>query len=376
MRRPVAVTGLSLLTAAGTAWGDLPASPPARPAPALVAATPAMAAPPKRRAARPKPKPKAAEVPQVPDADVVLAIEAPAQRGPWTIRLTNDGDVPVTVAADARLLTFDVTPRSAPKPQHCELPGDMRPADTFDRALVLPPHRAYVEIFEPRLYCFAGKALDALASGAIVVARLGRTGTSDAGVVAPIDGVEPIVLGRRFIEAAPIALPDEASPPRPNPVDRQPDALALSLNGTTSIDAESPEEVEIPLTLRNEGSRPLLVRFRPEMLSFDIVGPSGVERCSWPVLPAAPMRELYTPLPAKSGIAHLTVLLGTYCFGHVLDEEGLLAVWPRLDTRQGSGESLGLHTFNGQIVSPSPTFIRLHRGRVSEPIVRPRLEDR
>ena len=91
-----------------------------------------------------------------PPANVTLAIEASSPRGAWKMRVTNEGDVPVTIVADARLLALDVTPRSARKAVHCELPGEMRPQDDSTRPLVLPPKRAYVERFEPRLYCLDG----------------------------------------------------------------------------------------------------------------------------------------------------------------------------------------------------------------------------
>src|ERR1700687_1289276 len=104
----------------------------------------------------------------------------------------------------------------------------MRPGDDLDRGLVLPPGRAYVENFEPRLYCF-GKKLDALPPGAIVVARLGWTGrgTRPPLELSSIDGVEPEVAPRKALDTPPVALPDEPTP----------SAVPVALRRDTDLDA-------------------------------------------------------------------------------------------------------------------------------------------
>ena len=52
-----------------------------------------------------RPTPKAEDAP--PPPNVTLEIEASSPRGPWRMRVTNQGDVPVTIVADARLLALD-----------------------------------------------------------------------------------------------------------------------------------------------------------------------------------------------------------------------------------------------------------------------------
>jgi hypothetical protein len=332
------------------------------------------AAPPKDRVA---PKPKAPEPPR-PEAEVRLTLDAPTTRGEWTIRMTNDGSVPVRVVADARLIALEVTPRGARKPERCELPPDMRPGDDLDRGLVLPPRRAYMESFEPRLYCF-GKKLDALAPGAIVVAHLGWTGRGMAPPleVSAIDGVEPEVAARKALDAPPVALPDE---PAPSPIpavlrgDAGFDAPRLSLRSGAAVEAEAPNDIELPVTLSNEGTRPVIVRFRPEALTFDVMGPAGAEHCAWPRLPTAATRELFTTLPAK-GTTSLDVMLVAYCSGHSLDQGGLLVVRAGLDTRSASGENMGLNTFDGVVQATTPTLVRLRRGLAPDPHVRPKVQD-
>jgi hypothetical protein len=339
---------------------------PVPPAPA----GPGVRAPPARR---PRPKP-VDDAPPLPPAEVILSIDAPSPRGPWVLRVMNNGDVPVRVVADARLLSLDVTERSAPKARHCELPEDMRPADPLERSLVLPPKRAYAETFEPRLYCFDGKLLDALSSGSLVVARLGlaRAGES-AFAVAAIDGVLPQVGDRRVLESLPFRLPDEAVASVTTPHDMTTDGANLSLVSAPTVDALSVDTIEIPLTLRNGGSRPLVVRFRPEMLSFDLVRPSGVEHCAWPTVPAAALAESFAPLPPKKGSLQLVADIDAYCRGPALSQGGLIAIWPKLDTRNGSGQGIGVRSFDGQVAAVVPTIVRLHHGRLPPPLTVPQL---
>ncbi|MGO9836402.1 MAG: hypothetical protein ACLP1X_19550 [Polyangiaceae bacterium] len=307
--------------------------------------------------------------------NVTLRIEAPTTRGTWSMRLANEGDVPVRIVADARLLALEVVPRGARNALHCELPADMKPENDLERPLVLPPHRAYSESFEPRLYCPDAKRLDALAPGSIVVAHLGWRGHAARYLeVSPIEGIEPKIAGRASIDAPPIVLPDE---PTPTPSQTTPDVLAdlprLSLRSAVSVDAESASKIEIPVTLRNEGTRAVVVRFRPETLRFELLGPESVDHCAWPSSAGAPILDQFVTIRPK-GTTSLSVVLVAYCGAHALDQSGLYLVVARLDTREASGATLGLHTFDGEVTATSPTVVRLHRGRAPKVLPRPKLE--
>ncbi|MBV9947882.1 MAG: hypothetical protein JOZ69_13595 [Myxococcales bacterium] len=328
----------------------------------------------------------AAEAP--PPPRLRLSLEAPTTRGTWKMRVKNEGEVPVRIVADARLLALDVSPRSARAPTRCELPADMRPEGDLGRALVLPGGASYSEAFEPRLYCIGGNKLDTLAPGAIVVGRLGWPPPAGGGgrpasqpeppfEVTPIDGVDPPVAPLKSIEAAPIAIPDEPTAwmldAGPGPGDVPLDQPKLTLQGPVAVDAEMPNDIAIGVTLRNEGSRTVLARFRPEALSFDLIGPAGVETCGWPVMPANPVREVFSSLPPH-GSETLTVTLSSYCTGHGLDASGLLVVRPRLDTRRSSGSSIGVPAFEGVVIAASPTLVRLHRGAARPDLEPPRID--
>jgi hypothetical protein len=311
---------------------------------------------------------------------VELTVDAPTLLGTWTMRATNKGDVPVRLAADARLLTLEVTPRGETHPVRCELPADLRPADDLDRSLVLPPGRSYAEPFEPRLYCFGERALSALSSQAVVVARLGFPAGSRVEArqaISPIDGIEPVVGSLPFLTSAPIALPDEPSalPAEVVAPAGEPGAPALlRLTGSVAVDAGTLSDLVVRVTLQNDAAHPVRVRFKPETLAFDVVTSSGAEHCNWPMSVGAPQRELFSTLPPH-GTESLSVTVGDYCNTRAFEHAGLIVLRPQLDTRHASGSELGLQTFDGQVIATSPTVVRLHRG-VGKPVTkgRPHLE--
>jgi hypothetical protein len=281
--------------------------------------------------------------------------------------------------ADARLLVLEVTPRSAAKPLRCQLPADMRPTDDMERPLVLPPGRSYAETFEPRLYCFGGKVADALAQGSTVVAHLGWTGGNKARppfAVGPIDGVEPVVGPLKALDAPPVVLPDE-TPARlvamPPAAPDDPDPARLTIRAQPSVDAATPHGISVDVTIRNDGSRPVTLRYRPESLRFTVVSNAGVDECGWPTRPVAAMRELYSTV-RPGGTASLAVMLDAYCSGPALDEAGLLVITPHFDARKSSGEDVGVRSFDGEVDATIPTVVRLHAGLKPPRFVRPRVE--
>ncbi len=290
--------------------------------------------------------------------------------------MTNAGDVPVAIAADARVLSLEITPRGERKPTRCELPADMRPADNLDRALVLAPGRSYTEAFEPRLYCFGERGLGALVPGAIVVARLGWPPTSRDGTrqaVWPLEGVEPARSSLPSLVSAPVALYDDPTPTptavaTPSAQDAEP--ANLHLRGSRSVDADSLESISVNVTLRNDGARPVCVRFRPDTLRFEVTTSAGTARCPWPVPPSAAMREALTTL-RPGGSDTLSVLVSAYCPRQLFATPGLVVLRPELDTRKAGGEALDVRTFSGEVIATTPVVVRLHHGTSQPRLVRP-----
>jgi hypothetical protein len=306
-----------------------------------------------------------------PPPPVKLSLEIPSTVGLWTMHLTNEGDVPVIVVADARLLRLEVTARGAARARTCDLPADMRPQDDLQRALVLAPEHEYVERFDPRLYCLQGADLEALAPTSIVVARLGwpGAGSSPPLEIAAVDGVKPDIAPRKNIESEPVSIPDEIDASS-EPAHRSADAPKLLLSAARAVDAESPNALEIPVTLVNEGSRAIVVRFRPETIGFDVIGPGGAQRCAWPALPAAPLPSLFTTLAPRASTT-LELELAAYCPTRTFDQNGLFLVRPLLDTRAASGAHIGVRAFEGVVAAKAPTLVRLHRGLAAPTTPRP-----
>jgi hypothetical protein len=247
----------------------------------------------------------------------------------------------------------------------------MRPQDDLQRPLVLAPRHEYVERFDPRLYCLLGADLDALAPMSIVVARLGwpGNGSSPPLVLAAVDGAAPEITPRKSLESEPTSIPDEIEDAA-DPAHLPPDAPKLALSAVRAVDAESPDRLEIPVTLVNHSGRAIVVRFRPETIGFDVIGPAGAQRCAWPALPTAATPDLFTTLAPKAATT-LDLELSAYCPTRVFDQDGLLIVRPRLDTRAASGAHIGLRAFDGIVTAPAPTLVRLHRGLAQRPLSRP-----
>ena len=147
------------------------------------------------RAAAPKP-PDVPQATPLPDPAVRVWMSASAPQGPWTLRVDNEGNRPLRIPGDVRLLRFEidsepyvvptepvdpkpkkwakVKAKAPAKPVVCKLPSPLRP-DAFpdSSALLLRPGESYVESFDPRLFCFGKEAAARLAGGAVVHSRFG-----------------------------------------------------------------------------------------------------------------------------------------------------------------------------------------------------------
>ncbi|WP_437591957.1 hypothetical protein [Sorangium sp. So ce1000] len=150
------------------------AAPP--PAGSTVAAPKASVAAPKASAGAPKAsakasaKTKAPEAPPLPPAPARLWLIAPSPHEPWTLRIDNEGERPMRIPADVRLLRLEIDTlnKRTKKTVRCAAPAGFKPSGFPERrALLLAPGQSYVEQFDPRLLCF-GKDEAALAGGAVV----------------------------------------------------------------------------------------------------------------------------------------------------------------------------------------------------------------
>lgn len=126
-----------------------------------------------------QPKPSAKKAPAKPPVSVEMTIVAASPDPPWTLRIVNAGDHAVRIAADTRLLTFELdTGDKHGAKVKCAAPTSLRPrAFPATRELYLDPGESFVETFDPRLFCFGSK-IDLLHGGTTVRARLGWSKSS------------------------------------------------------------------------------------------------------------------------------------------------------------------------------------------------------
>jgi hypothetical protein len=301
------------------------------------------------------------------------------------MRVENAGAVPVRLVADARFLTLDVLPSGAKKAMHCSLPADMRPESHDERALVVPPGRAYVESFDPRAYCFSKGEAAALAPGATVTAHLGwpsagRGHASAPFIVEPLAGLAPAVGPLKELTTAPwtiaavAAATSAPSLPDADAPAAEDGALPLSISSSPESDAGSANDVSMTISVHNVIARPVELLVRPETISVDIRRPDGtIARCGGMRTVDSPIRELYETIAPK-GHSSIQLLLRQFCPPKTFEQAGVYEATASLDTRRASGRGVGLVTFDGFVPGKAPTRIRLRRTRMSTRMTRPTLE--
>ena len=312
----------------------------------------------------------------------------------WKLRIENTGDVPVRIAADARLLVLEVTPppgfvdpRAAkakraptkaagePAAVRCVLPDDARPQADEGHELVVPGKRSWSATFDPMLYCFGARERAVLVSGATVKAHFGwlsppakpaarpaakAVAHAPPFVAAPVGAAVGRVGSAKVLEAAPFTLADNvASPPALPPA---PGSEAFVVTMPDTLDIGRGSEISSVVTIANATDKPITLLFRPEMLRFRVAGPAGSVACGSPRQIGSPIRELYSTVAVK-GRASASVLLTAVCPSDTFDASGIYRVTPVLDTSGASGRKVGLKTFDGTITGSSPLLLRVRSPR-------------
>ncbi len=365
-------------------------------------AEPASAAPPRPPAA---PTGHKGPAEPLPDPDLRVRVVAPSAKGPWSLHLENEGESWLRVPADLRLLRFtvesgDTMSKRPTKPVQCAVPAGLRIAAFPDRnALLLGPGDAYVEAFDPRLFCF-GKDAAALVGGALVRARYGwdapARGARRVDPPFAVEGttfpasVEPKkqIVAPSFVlswlppeedeaeaakEAAEKAAEKaadadekdgeaaekDAKPPVEKiPVDEN--AARFELTGPAHIDALDGFKVTLTLTLTNVGHRPAHAAVRTKMVGFHIDGPDGFVGChASPASHNLPREAFATLKPGAS--TSLTLLVQEACGQDVFRRPGLYRVTPTLHLDERSPDP-ALVPFLGVVHAREPTLVRIAEG--------------
>ena len=315
---------------------------------------------------------------------------------PWNLQIANDGDSPVLLTADPRLLWFEVEVPGRKKPEQCRLPAGIYPDHERRRTqLVLAPGDAVSHVFDPRWYCFAADGQWRLVAGAIVRPHFGwpeKTKTRwkrGKKVTEKVAQKPPFVA--HVIEAAPegeSALPDESGPdekaegvavkellaepfslgsayaawsrsrldPTEDDVERMPFALKL----TAGSDAEAERTATVGISVRNRSKRTQNLYLRRELISFEVVGPRGPVTCDPEPDQRAPDRQAFYRMTPGRTVTFSSRLV-ELCPRGTFAQPGLYLVHARLDANE-SGDDFDLEAFVGRIVSQTPVTVRIRTG--------------
>jgi hypothetical protein len=328
-----------------------------------------------------------------------------AEKGPnmpWAVAIVNEGNEPVNLVADARLLWFEVVVPGKRQKVTCRLPDAQFPNAAESRLTVtLNPGEGVVEAFDPRLYCFAGSGQRALVPGAMVtpyfgwkeqgktvrqrgrraakpeqkpfVAELapepsekddttrGAPAAADAGFTDESDGAlkriagQPFALRSEYKEWSSTRLADD------DKLREHPGPLELKL--TQGSDAQAERNATVSLALKNHSPDKQTVYFRRELVSFEVVGPEGIVTCDPQPDARAPDRQAFSTI-RKNGAITATSRMIELCPQHTFRRPGLYLVHARFDATN-AGEEYELNAFTGRVVSLSPATVRIRTGETA-----------
>ncbi|MCA9640913.1 MAG: hypothetical protein H6718_25620 [Polyangiaceae bacterium] len=342
-----------------------------------------------------EPQPDAAPAP----SEVELSVKQHGPSLPWSYEIKNVGERPVRVAADPRLLWFEVQVPGKKKRRTCRLPAELFPkhADK-DFSLVLRPGERFGQRFDPRLYCFAAGGQTDLVAGAVVYPRFGwpkQFKTSWKGgkklqteqLDAPF-AVTPPERPRRGKKKQPRAKADlpkqethlklvegkglglrsayagwskDALHEDDKPEQSDWDSPEPMLTMQTGSDAAAERLATVQVKLKNPSKdRKLVVYFRRELLSFEVMGPDGLKSCIPEPRTRFPEAQAFTTLGPGRSISVVSRLV-ELCPRGTFDRPGLYLIRARFDSKD-DGAEFGLQGFTGRIVAEQPATVRIRGG--------------
>lgn len=319
---------------------------------------------------------KAPATPALPPPPLSLSVSA--EGATWKVRIENTGDVPIRIAADARLLTFEITApagtidpktKKPPKMVECKLPDF--PVTDEGHELVVPGKRTWTVNVDPFLYCF-GANIAALVKDASIKPHfgwaLGKAKKPAAPFVASPVGA---AIGKydpvKQIDADAFALGEKLAPEAPAAT---PKGMWLSTSAT--LDVARGNEISITVTLANDGEKSQTLLFRPETIDFKVSGPGGSVGCKSTRPIDSPIRELYSSIGVKGRMSQ-TLLLTAVCPADTFDTVGVYRVTAKYDTTNASARSLGMKTWDDSVESTTPTLLRVRSSKGTE-LVHPVLD--
>ncbi|HEX9622450.1 MAG TPA: hypothetical protein VF989_20040 [Polyangiaceae bacterium] len=337
-----------------------------------------------------------------PPAGLALIVVPQPPGEKWFVGIVNTSSSAYSVVADMRLLSFGVMVPGKKKAFQCRLPdGLAAPKAVPELVAVLEPDQLLVDGFDPRLYCFASEGQTDMVPGALMTPRFGwapETKTvyekgrreqvpldpqpepfvaqtppsqqdedgaettsdeaddvaADAGSVGRLKELQgaTFALGSEYADWARAGLAREA------PAGSSQSPLSLSLVRGSDVSAE--KYATIGLTLKNRSKKTLRVYFRRELVSFDVLGPDGVEHCDPQPDTRSPDPLAFLALSPGRSIA-ITSMLAELCPLGTFEHAGLYLVQATFDANYG-GKQYGLDAFTGTLESERPVTIRVRTG--------------
>jgi len=329
---------------------------------------------------------KAPPAPKLPPPSVELRIE-PRPQNAWVLVVTNTGDVPLKIVADARLLRFEVEPppsedeeetappkddkgkaktkanakakKKADKPLECALPASMR---SDGRTLVLAPRSRYLEQFDPRLYCLDGSKK--IVAGAKITAKLGwsagkaKTPAGPFVVTASTPSDASEIASAKEIAAPPVVVPEKGAVTTPVGVTPPTSKMPLLAHPGGAHSALVGKNASMTIHVVNDSSESQRIYARPQLVGARIKSPKGaITVCDGWARPAPIVDFVVRLKPDAKWSA--TVTLAAICPDHTFDVPGLYEVTPRLHADPIPWEPKAVV---GEVVADTPQLLRIEEG--------------
>lgn len=330
---------------------------------------------------------------------VRLLVVAPTPDPPWTMRLENTGEHPIRIAADVRLLSFELEWKNGT--QKCAAPAALKPSKLLkSRELYLKPGEVFQQDFDPRLYCF-GVVGDALTNATVVHPHYGFSAPAWVGAPprAPFaaQGIdEPAEFAPlQVIDAAPLPLtyavvapppPPPAPPPPPTREEELHAAMLAKLpppppeyfyidknkaKFTVFVDrfsdVNAARDIVVNVHLKNEGTHAMISALRGRMISFIVeqLGRDGrsvkTTDCTGEAQTHPISAEMLRGLGGGQSVT-IPLLVAEVCAPNTFERPGLYRVTPRLDTTVG-GEAAELEAYIGRAFTRDAVLVRVATGR-------------
>jgi hypothetical protein len=348
-----------------------------------------------------------------------LAVEERGPERPWRMTIRNTGAEPILLTSDTKLLYFEVEVPGQKKLTQCMLPEAMRKessrggGDFLD--LPLAPGEVLLRHFDPRFFCFEEGEQSVLVPGAIVKPRYGwppetktswqkgkrvtevlppappfaaiplsespphsdqepehgsgrvgeTTETPEAPAALPSAPAAP-VRGIRLLEGNAFALGSQYALWTSNGVDpahQEP----IRVRVTRGSDSETERGVTVTVGLTNQTDAPLNLFFRRELVSFEVLGPTGSTTCRIEEDFREPERQAFLRMaPGKEET--FASRLVELCPRGTFMKPGFYLVGATLHARY-AGERFDLHAFVGEVPSMHAKPVRVRKRE--EPFLTP-----